>query len=69
MFTFQETLFCSILVMCNLATGISCAVFAGEWGKQPTSCVDAELHDACDSKSLSTTNTMQAVIHYYCAKL
>ena len=69
MFTFQETLFCSILVVCNLATGISCAVLAGEWGKTPTSCIDAELHDACDSKLLSTTNAMQAVLHYYCAKL
>ncbi|CAI8027501.1 hypothetical protein GBAR_LOCUS15725, partial [Geodia barretti] len=64
-----ETLFCSILVVCNLATGISCAVLAGEWGKTPTSCIDAELHDACDSKLLSTTNAMQAVLHYYCAKL
>ena len=57
----QEIVFCVLVILAYLGTGIACAVYAAAWGGPPDSCDANEDDDYCDSKPLTATTALSTV--------
>ena len=58
----QEILFDGFVILCCLATGIACAIYAERWTYPPSPCShNDERTSNCDSIALAAIAVMQAV--------